>query len=521
MDRVLDRLYRRLGKRYFLLWTLLEAGSAVFITLGSIGLLTLYEDLSSEEFWRLVIFTEVLITAVFIAGVVKIRAHAQPVYDWVCKGADAHGEDATIAAWRSAVTLPKAFVRRTDSESILFVCLPVAVFATLDLDLPWYSVPILFAAACVCTAYAAILHFFASEQFLRPLVRDIAAKLPRDFETGRIGIPLRWKLLGALPLINVVTGVVVSGLSTTGQASLQDLGLDVLVALVVAFTLVFELTVLVTRSVLNPVGDLLRVTDRVKQGDLSARAPVMSGDELGALASSFNEMLSGLEERESLREAFGYYVNPEVAERVVEEGALLEGEEVEVSIVFVDIRDFTAYADQASARETVAYLNRFFELVVPILTKHGGHANKFVGDGVLGVFGVPERLPNHANRAVAAACEIADAVEEAYGDELRIGIGVNSGPVVAGSVGGGDRLDFTVIGDPVNVTARVQEVSKKTGDVVLVTEAARCLLQRSDVELEERGAIPLRGKPEPVPIWAIARAERAIEEEAVAAEYGR
>src|SRR5207253_3826487 len=131
----------------------------------------------------------------------------------------------------------------------------------------------------------------------------------------------------------------------------------------------------------------------------------------------------GLEERERLREAFGSYVDPEIAERVLQEGEMLEGEEVEVSVIFIDIFDFTAFAERSSARETVAYLNDFFGLVVPIINRHGGHANKFIGDGVLGVFGAPERLRDHADRALAAACEIAPAVEERYGDELPMGVG--------------------------------------------------------------------------------------------------
>jgi adenylate cyclase len=271
---------------------------------------------------------------------------------------------------------------------------------------------------------------------------------------------------------------------------------------IVAFTISLELTLLVTRSVLSPVSDLMAVTERVRSGDLSARAPVTSGDEMGVLARGFNPMLDGLAERERLREAFGSYVAPDVAERVLEEGTMLAGEEVEVSVVFVDICNFTAFAERASARETVAYLNDFFHLVVPILDKHRGHANKFIGDGVLGVFGAPERMRDHADRALEAACEIALAVEDRYGGELGMGAGINSGPVSAGSIGGGGRLEFTVVGDPVNVAARVERATRELGDRVLLTEATRCLLTRDAIPLEPRGTIPLKGKSEPVPIWA-------------------
>src|SRR5204863_666434 len=113
-----------------------------------------------------------------------------------------------------------------------------------------------------------------------------------------------------------------------------------------------------------------------------------------------------------------------------------------------------------------------------------------VGDGVMGVFGAPDRLSDHADRALDAACEIAEAVEDRFGEELQIGSGLNSGPVVAGSVGGGGRLEFTVIGDPVNVAARVERATRDGDDRILVTESTRALMEAGDVRLEPRGSLP-------------------------------
>jgi class 3 adenylate cyclase len=172
-------------------------------------------------------------------------------------------------------------------------------------------------------------------------------------------------------------------------------------------------------------------------------------------------------------------------------------------VLFLDIRDFTAWAERTPAREVVRALNDFYEHVVPVLARHGGHANKFVGDGLLGVFGAPDRRPDHADRAVAAALEIADLVQREYGERLRIGIGVNSGTVLAGTIGGGGRLEFTVIGDPVNTAARVEAATRLTGDDVLVTEATRALL-RDDTAcaFEPRPDVELKGKREPVRLYA-------------------
>ncbi|HWH43738.1 MAG TPA: adenylate/guanylate cyclase domain-containing protein [Thermoleophilaceae bacterium] len=489
-------LYRRLGSLYVFAYLVFNVASAAVITLGTLGLFALYVDVSAAEFLRVFVISEVVVTIGIAYSSRQMLRAAMPIRRWI------KDRDDPLEAWRRAVELPREVVRASGWPPFVIIALPLSVVLPIEFDLPWYSSAIVCAGTLVAIAYAAILHFFSTELFVRPVLVDIVGELPPDFQGQPLGVPLRWKLLGALPLINVITGVVVSGLSTRERASLEDLGLDVIVAVLVAFTISFELTLLVTKSVLGPVDDLLEATSRVREGDLSTRVPVVSGDEMGRLAASFNAMLSGLEERETLRSAFGSYVDPEIAKRVLAEGELLEGEEVEATAMFVDIQGFTAFAEQASAREAVAHLNDFFGLVVPIVSKHGGHANKFVGDGLLAVFGVPERAGDHADRALAAACEIASEVERRYQGGVRIGVGLNSGPVVAGSVGGGGRLEFTVIGDPVNVAARVEKQTRELGEPVLLTEATRCLLADGHVVLEPRGEVSLRGRSEPTRIYA-------------------
>lgn len=501
MPFIFDRLYRRLGKLYFFAYAFFDVISALTICLGTVGLFKLYEDTSPTDFFVTLAFSEAVCFVTVLYVIYRGWRIARPLMDWVGGRRD---EAASLEAWRCGVQFPRQFVAVSGWKPFALVALPISFFVTVYLDLPAYSALILFAGTLVAVSYAAVLHFFASELFLRPVLAHVHEHLPDDFEAVSRGVPLRWKLLGALPVINVITGVVVSGLSTSEQASLEDLGLDVVVAVIVAFTISFELTALVTKSVLDPVQDLLTATERVQKGDLSTRVPVVSGDEMGELAASFNAMVRGLSEREALREAFGSYVDPDVAERVLEEGELLEGEQVEATMLFVDIRDFTAFAENASAREAVAQLNDFFGLVVPVVLETRGHANKFIGDGLLAVFGAPDRHSDHADCALEAAEQIATCVEERYGGEFRIGIGINSGPVMVGTVGGGGRLEFTVIGDPVNVAARVEAQTRETGDTILVTESTRALVNDDWRErLEERGSIPLKGKSEPVPLYSL------------------
>ena len=174
-----------------------------------------------------------------------------------------------------------------------------------------------------------------------------------------------------------------------------------------------------------------------------------------------------------------------------------------VTVVFVDIRGFTTFADRSTAREAVEYLNEFFGVVVPVLTAHGGHANKLLGDGLLGVFGAPHPCPDHADRALEAACEMLVSVEERFGERCRIGIGINSGLVLVGTIGGGDLHELGVVGDPVNVAARVQDATRDLGEKLLLTQATRLLLERGEAGLTSRGTLRLKGKAEPVAVYGL------------------
>jgi class 3 adenylate cyclase len=323
----------------------------------------------------------------------------------------------------------------------------------------------------------------------------------------------------ALPLINLITGLVVAALTSDG-ASTSNLGLDVLVALLVATTISLELTVMLSKSILRPLRDLSIGFERVVEGDYDVSVPVTTGDELGELAASFNEMVAGLAERERIREAFGTYLDKEVAEYILSEGFTEEGVEVEVSVLFCDVRDFTAFASDATPQEVVAALNRLFEVIVPIIADHGGHIDKFEGDGLLAVFGAPEPFVDHADRAVRAACAIGTEVNDrGRAGELRIGVGVNTGRVIAGAIGGAGRLNFSVIGGAVNVAARVEAQTRETDDSILITGDTWTRLSH-EFEVESRGKTELRGVAEPVHLYAPKLAGQAEPEPAAAAGDG-
>ncbi|GAA5083186.1 hypothetical protein GCM10023319_26780 [Nocardia iowensis] len=195
---------------------------------------------------------------------------------------------------------------------------------------------------------------------------------------------------------------------------------------------------------------------------------------------------------------FGTYLDPAVAEHVLREGPSLAGAEVEVTALFLDVRGFTGYAERHPAREVVAALNTLFELVV---RGHDGHVDKFVGDGLLAVFGAPQADIQHADHARAAALDIETVRKQTPGQQLDIGIGLNSGTVIAGNIGGAGRFDYSVIGDAINVAARVEAATRHTGDTILLSEQTRRLL-RTDHSLIARPDITLKGKSAPVTLYA-------------------
>ncbi|KAA1416910.1 adenylate/guanylate cyclase domain-containing protein [Nocardioides humilatus] len=343
------------------------------------------------------------------------------------------------------------------------------------------------------------------------LTRQVAARAmvgaePSDLEGGR-GVAVRGVLAWALGSGIPVAGLLILAVRTLLPSEVTRTELAVATVVLTGTSLVVGLrsVTLAARATADPVVGVAAAMARVHRGDLAARVPVYDGTEIGRLQLGFNEMVSGLEERERIRAAFGTYVDPAIAEHVLREGTDLAGEELELSMLFVDIRNFTGFAEQTTAPEVVSTINRLFERAVPAIREHGGHVDKFVGDGLLAVFGAPRRLDNHADAAVAAALAIADAAEAEFAGSLSIGIGVNTGTVVAGNVGGAGRFEFSVIGDPVNVAARIESATRQTGDTILVSARTCDLLDATDMQVVERPAIELKGKSGAVSLFAITR----------------
>ena len=264
----------------------------------------------------------------------------------------------------------------------------------------------------------------------------------------------------------------------------------------------------VTRSLLGPIRNLSRAMAKVADGDLSQSVPVTSNDEVGELTGQFNNMVEGLREREQIRETFGRYVDESVAATILRrqgEGAV-RGETGEATILFTDIAGFTTIAEYLAPHELVAALNDYLETVLAPIRAHGGVVNTFIGDGLFASFNMPLACEDHAAAAVRAAIDIQRAVgSRTFGDQgvaLDTRIGISTGPVVGGSVGAGQRLSYTLLGDTVNLAARLEELNKQYGTRILVSQSTREACGDGCV-FQPLGSVVVRGRSDAVAIFSI------------------
>lgn len=273
---------------------------------------------------------------------------------------------------------------------------------------------------------------------------------------------------------------------------------------------------LVTRFINRPVQALRTAMARVAVGDLTARVPVRSTDELGELNEHFNAMVDDLRDAERLRELFGRYVSPVVAREALERGIALGGEVVRATAMFVDLRGFTALTERTTPAQVVAVLNEYYATVERVCARHDGVITQFLGDGVVVVFGAPlQPLPDHALQAVRAAVALQDALDarNAGRDEpLEAGVGICTGDMIAGNVGAGTRVTYTIVGDAVNQAARLQVKTRELGTPILLTESTRAALgpAADEIALRPRGAVALKGIAAPVAIYSVEPFDRPV-----------
>jgi len=268
---------------------------------------------------------------------------------------------------------------------------------------------------------------------------------------------------------------------------------------------------LIARGVSRPMQELAAHTKLVAAGVYTQRLDLPREDELGQLATAFNHMTEGLAERDRVRSIFGMVVSPEIATHLLNSDLELGGEEREVTILFCDLRDFTTFSEKMSPTEVLALLNRYLDRMSGIVERHGGVIDKYIGDAIMALFGAPVDAPEAPARAVAAARDMAQALESLNGELraegkpiLAFGIGINTARVVAGRMGSKTRLNYTVIGDGVNLASRLEGLTKDPayGTPIIVSEATLNGITPRPFA-RELGEVKVKGKSEAVKIFAV------------------
>jgi len=263
---------------------------------------------------------------------------------------------------------------------------------------------------------------------------------------------------------------------------------------------------MIARGLSKPIEQLVKTARRIEEGDYSKGVKIERSDEIGTLANSFNSMIEGLAERDKVQSLLGKVVSREVADELLSKGIELGGEERDVTVLFSDIRDFTSLCERREPNEILDLLNRYLTHMSTAIEEHGGVVDKYIGDAIMALFGAPVFHPESPQKAVSCALDMLSDLrllnEALVKDGLQplvIGIGINTGKVVAGNMGSANRLNYTVIGDGVNLASRLEGLTKQYGVEIIVSQATRDLCP--EFRFRELDLVQVKGKTEPIAIF--------------------
>jgi adenylate cyclase len=267
-----------------------------------------------------------------------------------------------------------------------------------------------------------------------------------------------------------------------------------------------------SKTISGPLKALAKAAGRIEQGEFEQVLVSKSHDEVGLLTETFVKMGQGLAERERLRDTFGKFINKDIAERAMRGDISLGGEAKEVTIFFSDIRSFTEISEKLEPHEVVEFLNEYMTRMVECVNKTGGVVDKFIGDAVMAVWGAPVSAGSSARDAlncVRAALMMRVSLKEFNRDRggdrkplIRIGCGISTGNVLAGQIGSSERMEYTVIGDPVNLASRTESLNKPLGTDILITENTWDLIKEYIIS-EEMPPVRVKGKAKPIRMFAV------------------
>ena len=294
------------------------------------------------------------------------------------------------------------------------------------------------------------------------------------------------------------------------EASQRVMRTAIWVALVAVFSAMIVGSIH-SSSIVSPILKLIDAARAVADGNLETRVPVNSGkgDEISQLSHVFNEMTKGLQERQRFRDTFVKFHSKEVADKILSGDVKLGGDKLDAVILFTDLRGFTSLSDSIRPDVIVEVLNEYMARMVKVIRKHGGIIDKFIGDSIMATWGVPFGSKDDAVNAVAACLEMREELKllnasrrERWRDPLEMGMGLNLGAVVAGNIGSEERMEYTVIGDTVNLASRLEALSKELKVDLVVSESIRNAAG-ARFEFQTGPKLKIRGKAEELRVYLL------------------
>ncbi len=282
-------------------------------------------------------------------------------------------------------------------------------------------------------------------------------------------------------------------------------------ALITVIVLIVVITLLYffAKTMSEPLKRLVLASNEIKKGNYSQYVKATTRDEVGHLTRSFNLMTQGLEEREKLKGALNKFVNPEIAEQAMKGEIKLGGERKQATIFFSDIRSFTKISESLQPEEVVEFLNEYMTIMVDCINRTNGVVDKFIGDAIMAVWGVPSSKGHDEENAINGALMMRASLIEFNKNRggpkkpvIKIGSGLNSGPVLAGQIGSNDRLEYTVIGDAVNLASRIEALNKPFGTDILISEETHSRVE-GIFNCAPMQKIKVKGKSAPQQIFAV------------------
>jgi adenylate cyclase len=327
----------------------------------------------------------------------------------------------------------------------------------------------------------------------------------QDPESGKtyIGAYVKNSFWGVTVVAQTAEEIILEPANEVKRKAYYISGIVISIALFLCF--------LFSMTITSPIEKLAELIQLVSKGnfDVKAKSQVKSHDEVGDLAQAFDNMTEGLKERDKVKNLFSKFHGSSVAEDLLKNDIGVGGTKKDVTVFFSDIRGFTKFSEGHTPEEVVTMLNEYFGVMVKIINKNGGVVDKFIGDAIMAVWGAPHSSEKDTENAVKACLEMRKALEELNTlrqtrgqTNIMIGMGLHCGPAISGTIGSEERMEYTVIGDTVNMTSRIESSTKAFGSDLLVSDEVASKVQ-DHFKFELAGVAEVKGKSEPLKMFKV------------------